>query len=66
MKKKILVSDSVMAIIDPEKSFLKRGNIMLFTAATNDDVLAIHRAEKVDLIVALLDMPGMKSERLYA
>lgn len=64
--KKILVSDTVMAIIAREKSFLNRADIELFTAATNDDVLAIHRAEKVNLIIAPIDMPGMKSERLYA
>ena len=35
------------------------------TAATNDDILAVHQAEKVNLIISQLNMPGMKSERLY-
>jgi CheY-like chemotaxis protein len=38
----------------------------LFTAATSEDILAIHKTEKVNLIIAPLDMPGMKSEQIYA
>jgi two-component system chemotaxis response regulator CheY len=62
--KKILVTDKVMTLIEKERSFLDREGVKLFTAATNDDVLAVHRAEKADIIIADLHAPGMKSEEL--
>lgn len=62
--KKILVTDKVMTIFEREKSFLSREGVKLFTAATNDEVLSIHRTEKVDIIVADLNTPGMQSEEL--
>ena len=64
--KKILISEGVLASIANETSFLRRSDIMLFTAATNDEVLALHRAERVDLIIIHLDMPGIKSEQLHS
>jgi len=36
----------------------------VFTATTTDEVLQIHRAVRVDLIIISLDMPGMSSEQL--
>jgi len=62
--KKILVTDNVMTIIEKEKTFFNREGIKLFSAATTDEVLSIHRTEKVDVIIAELHTPGMKSEEL--
>jgi DNA-binding response OmpR family regulator len=62
--KKILVTDNIMTIIEKEKGFLDREGVKLFTAATNDSVLSIHRTEKVDIIIADLHTPGMKIEQL--
>ncbi|HEY6010859.1 MAG TPA: PilZ domain-containing protein [Nitrospirota bacterium] len=64
--KKILIAEGTLASVAGETSFLRRSDIMLFTAATNNEVLALHRAERVDLIIAPLDLPGMTSEQLYA
>lgn len=63
--KKILIANELMVILGRKSSFLNRADVRLFTAATSEDVLAIHQAEKVNLIMAPLDMAGMKSERLY-
>lgn len=62
--KKILVTDNIMTIIEKEKGFLDREGVKLFTAATNDDVLSIHRTERVDIIIADLHTLGMKIEEL--
>jgi DNA-binding response OmpR family regulator len=53
-----------MTIIEKEKSFLDREGVKLFKAATNDDVLSIHRTERVDIIIVDLHTPGMKIEAL--
>jgi CheY-like chemotaxis protein len=53
-----------MTILEKERSFLDREGVKLFTAATNDDVLSIHRTERVDVIIADLHTPGMKLEAL--
>jgi CheY-like chemotaxis protein len=62
--KKVLVTDTVMRIIEKDKSFLALEGVKLFPAATNDDVLSIHKTEKADIIIADLSAPGMKIEEL--
>jgi len=52
-------------MLEQDGSFLQRTDIQVFVAATNDEVLNIHRAERVDLIISKLDLPGMASEKLY-
>ncbi len=54
----------MMTIIEKERGFLSREGVKLFTAATNDEVLSIHRAESMDIIIADLLTPGMKTEAL--
>ncbi len=63
--KKILIADTLKSLLEKEKSFLQRADIKLFTAATNDDVLAVHRTEKVNLIITQFDMSGMSNDQLY-
>ncbi len=62
--KKILLTDKVMTLIEKGKSFLDREGVKVFTVVTNDEVLSTHRTEKVDIIIADLHAPGMKSEEL--
>jgi CheY-like chemotaxis protein len=38
--------------------------MQLFTAASNDDMLNVHKTERVDLIISHLDMPGMNAEQM--
>jgi len=63
--KKILITNDLMIILGKKSSFLNRADVRLFTAANSEDVLAVHQAEKVNLIIAALDLPGMKNEQLY-
>jgi CheY-like chemotaxis protein len=62
--KKILVTDNIIKILEKNRSFLAREGVKLFTAATADDLLSVHRTERVDVIVSDLHTPGMKSEEL--
>ena len=64
--KKILIAEALKSYIAKEKSFLKRGDITVYSAATTDDMLKIHRSEKVSLIISQIDMPGMSAEQLCA
>jgi DNA-binding response OmpR family regulator len=64
--KTILIAEQVKGILEAEKSFFARKDIRLFTAETTDDVLSIHRTEKLNLIILGIDMPGMKCEELCA
>ncbi|MEK6742367.1 MAG: PilZ domain-containing protein [Nitrospirota bacterium] len=63
--KKVLIAKELHALLEQDRSFLDRTDMQVFVAATNDEVLTIHRAERVDLIIAKLDLPGMASEKLY-
>lgn len=63
--KKVLIAHELHALLEQDRSFLDRTDMQVFVAATNDEVLNIHRAERVDLIISKLDLPGMASENLY-
>jgi CheY-like chemotaxis protein len=60
--KKILIAQDIRVILEKDKSLLNRTDLAVFAAATNDEALKIHRAERVNLIITHLDMPGMTSE----
>ena len=62
--KKIVVAKDINAILRKKNTFLDRADMRIFTATTTDEVLQIHRAVHVDLVVISLDMPGMSSEQL--
>jgi CheY-like chemotaxis protein len=61
--KKILIARDLYALLEQNESFLKRTDITVFVAATNEEALKIHRVEQVNLIITQLDMPGMASEQ---
>lgn len=63
--KKVLLAQDLKKPIMEKSSFLERAGVGVFTAATNDDLLKVHKKEKVDLIVSKLELPGMKSEELF-
>lgn len=63
MKKVLLVND-VKTLVEKERTILNRSDIEIFTAVSSEEALAIHRKEKVDLIIADLDMPGISGDKL--
>jgi len=63
--KKIIMNAVIAASIDKGASILQRKDTKLFIARTNDEVLSIHRAERVNLIISRLDMVGMACEQLF-
>jgi len=64
--KKVLIAYDLKDLVLRKSSFLDRTEIKVFTAASNDEALAICRKERIDLIVTLLDAPGMRCEDLFA
>jgi DNA-binding response OmpR family regulator len=64
--KKVLLAHDLKKQITEKSSFLERAGVAVFTAATNDDILKVHKKEKVDLIVTRLDLPGRKCEELFS
>ncbi len=61
----VVVAEDLKYLFAEKKTFLDRADISVFTAATNDEVLKIHQKHKADLIITLLDMPGIRSEELF-
>ncbi len=64
--KKILIAGPLRPFLEQEKSFLNRADMKMFFAATNDEMLAVHSAEKVNLIITQPDMDGMPTDQLFA
>lgn len=63
--KKVLLAHGLKKPIMEKSRFLERAGVAVFTAATNDDLLKVHKKEKVDLIVTRLDLPGIKCDELF-
>ncbi len=61
--KKVLIVDDLRTFVDKEKGILDRSDIKIFTATSGAEALAVHRAERVDLIIVDLDMPGMNGDK---
>jgi DNA-binding response OmpR family regulator len=61
--KKVLVAQELHALLQQENSVLNRADFKIFTAASNDELLKVHREEQVNLIITQLDMPGMPTEQ---
>jgi len=63
---KIIISQEIYKQLQEKDSLLNRQDILVFQTASNDETLKIHSAEKVNLIITELDMPGTTSEILFA
>jgi CheY-like chemotaxis protein len=63
MKKILLVSNS-QGFLGRNNSLLDRAGYKVYTATSAEDALRIHRGQRVDLIVAMLDMPGMGGDKM--
>ena len=63
---KILISKNIHTLLQKGSSFLDRTGVMVFPVASNEELLQVHRRERVDLIITELDMPGMSSEDLFS
>jgi DNA-binding response OmpR family regulator len=61
--RKVLVMGALHALLEQEKTFLGRADVEVFTAATGEEALKVHRAERMDLIMVPLELPGMAGER---
>jgi two-component system, chemotaxis family, chemotaxis protein CheY len=62
--KKVIMAEDLKASLERDRSFFDRAGIRSIGAATNDEILGLHRTEKADLIITNLDMPGMSGEDL--
>ena len=61
--KKVLIAKDIHVLLEKEKTFLDRTDLTVFVAETSDEALKIHYAKRVDLIITLLDLPGMACEQ---
>jgi CheY-like chemotaxis protein len=64
--KKVIIAEDLIPIVEKDKSFLNRTDIRTIPAATNEEILALHKSEKADLIITNLDLPAMNAENLCA
>ncbi|RPI32914.1 MAG: response regulator [Nitrospiraceae bacterium] len=62
--KKVIIAEDIWTSLKKDDSFLNRSDVKTFMATANEEILAFHRAEKANLIITNLDMPGMDGEHL--
>lgn len=56
--KKILLAHTLKELVPGENTVLAREDLKIFTAATTDDIISLHKTERVDIIIADIEMPG--------
>jgi two-component system chemotaxis response regulator CheY len=61
---KLLILEALNPIIEGDGGLLSRKNIKVLTASSGEDILNIHRAEHVNLIITELKMPDMDGDKL--
>jgi response regulator RpfG family c-di-GMP phosphodiesterase len=57
LSKKILVAHDIKSVITTGESFFNREHVKILTFATNEEALAIHKDEQVDLIIINTESP---------
>jgi len=62
--KKVIIAEDLKTSLERDRSFFSRSGIRTIGAASNDEILDLHRTEKADLIITNLDMPGLSGENL--
>ncbi|OGW56926.1 MAG: hypothetical protein A2Z09_00190 [Nitrospirae bacterium RBG_16_43_8] len=61
---KLLILETLKPFIEEEGSLLSRKNIKVLTASSGEEILKVHRAEHVNLIITELKMPDMDGDKL--
>ncbi len=62
--KKVIIAEDLKTVLERDRSFFNRTGIITIGAASNNEILDLHRAEKAALIITDLDLPGMSGEDL--
>ena len=62
--KHIIIAETVQQTVDKANSLFSRGTVTLIPAASCEDILELHRKQKVDLIIADANLPRMGGARL--
>jgi CheY-like chemotaxis protein len=62
--KKVIIAEPVLRAVEKSNTLFGRGGIAVFPAPTSEDILALHRVNKADLIVTDFALPVMDGTRL--
>ncbi len=62
--RKILIAGGLQNFMPEEQPLFRRADFKVFTAATGKEALAIHKVEKVDLIIASMHMYNIPGDEL--
>jgi CheY-like chemotaxis protein len=63
--KKILIAHDLKKRLMKSNTYLNNAGIRVYTAATNDELLSLHREERANLIITHLDMSGIPNVELF-
>jgi CheY-like chemotaxis protein len=62
--KKIIIAENILNEVGGTGTLFRRGGINVFPSKTSEDILALHRSKKADLIITDIALPVMGGERL--
>lgn len=62
--KRVLIISHLRSLLEREQTILSRSEFSVDAAPTNDELLALHKAEKAAMIITELDPAGMRGDQL--
>ena len=64
--KKIIIAENILKAVGSDNSIFRRGGIEVYHAKTSEEMLALHREQKGDVIITDYALPVMGGARLCA
>ncbi|MDH4162652.1 MAG: response regulator [Nitrospirota bacterium] len=64
--KKIIIAENILKVVGSANSMFRRGGIEVHPAKTSEELLALHRQHKADIIITDFALPVMGGARLCA
>ncbi len=64
--KQVIIAESILHAVGKSLTLFGRGGITVHRAHTSEEIIALHRANKVDLIISDVGLPHMDGERFCA
>lgn len=62
--KKVIIAEPILLAVDKSNTLFGRGGIAVSSAGTAEDIIALHRANKADLIITDFELPVMDGAQL--
>lgn len=62
--KQVIIAESVLQAVGKTPTLFGRGGVTVYPVRTSEEIITVHRANKVNLIITAFDLPAMNGAHL--